>query len=117
GSRSPWPTLSSLRTTVSAAWEAPSTTGPTTAWTPGPARPQVPGRSAEKERVRVTCPAAVACTVSLRSAGRGRPGVALRATSLAYRPAATAAAPTPRIEVTAVAVAVTGRTASVSWRG
>ncbi len=83
----------------------------------GPARPQVPGRSAEKDRVRVVRPAAVACTVSRRSAGRGRPGVDLRATSPAYRPAATAAAPTPRTVVTAVAVAVTGRTAPVSSGG
>lgn len=117
GSRVPWVIRSRLRTTVSAVDSAPSTTGPTTAWTPGPSIPYVPGRSAVRERVRVICRTAVACTVSLRSVGRGRPGAALRAASLAYRPAATAAAPAPRMVVTAVAVAVAGRTASVSWGG
>lgn len=114
-SRTPRSTRTSLRTTVSGAWWACSITGPTTAWTSLPTSPYIPGRRAVKERVRVTCPAAVACTVSLRSAGSGRPDGARRAASLAYRPAATAAAPTPRIVVTAAAVTVAGRTASVSW--
>lgn len=117
GARMPWSTRSSRRTTVSAAWWARSITGPTTAWTSLPVSPYVPGRSEVRDRVRVTCPAAVAWTVSSRSAGSGRPGGVLRATSPANRPAATAAAPAPMSVVTAAAVAVTGRTPSVSGSG
>ncbi|CAM5680934.1 hypothetical protein SALBM217S_07428 [Streptomyces griseoloalbus] len=65
-------------------------------------------------RVRVIRSGPVACTVSLGSPGSGRPDGALRATSLAYRPAAITAAPTPIRVVTAAAVAVAGRTLPVS---
>ncbi|GGY14872.1 hypothetical protein GCM10010299_19830 [Streptomyces tanashiensis] len=76
--------------------------------------PYVPGRSEAMLRVRVIRSGPVACTVSLGSPGSGRPDGALRATSLAYRPAAITAAPTPIRVVTAAAVAVAGRTLPVS---
>lgn len=115
----PSSTRSSRRTTVSAVCGTRSRTGPTTACRPGPSSPYVPGRSEARLRVRVIRSGPVACTVSRGSPGRGRPDGALRATSLAYRPAATAATPTPSRVVTAAAVAVTGRTLPVSagWGG